>query len=822
MFKQHHFQKSEPKKTAVKIRDRLKVGDRVMFVGDDINNTPGIYDTAGTVENIDPTGLFVFEVEVHWDDGSYQEEDIDDLEIIDQKQKTKADRRKTIRSSSSKVEHQIENVLQLRQKVNEIRSGWFGGETKRQGEGYAPSEHDKIKFNINLYLGQMMQFFVGDIQKATAVVLDSDDLGTSATLKAFNFNTENIYVPNYYVEKQPVRYVTEYRTMKKKVTDLGCFPIGLQSFFQAWGESNDDKTFQKHLMDIYHETTYNTKPRIKKPLPKYFSSLDFAYLDYCNMFETEDDKTGKSNQDTVNYMFKKGIFPTETPYVLAITGSLMFVSKDELNSTLERYKKAVIKSARRYGYTNLREDQFFVYNRSHQQGEVEEVIAHRNPEDIPKGIQHKEVSHSSKMFFMSFVGGANKKKLVQWDSLFKICNGGQCKLQLGHRECLYQRGKDRLHLSKPFCNYRITEFYFADPENLQRQQFLTKFQDVPMLESEEVVDALEFYNKRSRLPEGIRKSYKNNHPDIIDITRLIETVNDARKQGGAFTEFNGRTIHLDETFYIDGFIASGTVSVECILGNIVGIHFTDSDKIEVPGIKHSSEPKPNILTSCFLIHVADLVKIIKKEPKGEPDYKESEEEEEESELPYDLHYINESRLSKLSVKALRQECSTRDIKISSGAQKNKCISKLLEWKKAQKAGSDSEEEEEGSELPYDLEYVGDVRLSKLSVQALRQECSTRDIKISSGAQKNKCISKLLEWKKAGGSKEDSDESDSDSELPYDLHYINESRLSKLSVKALRQECSTRDIKISSGAGKNICISKLLEWKKAQKNGEPKE
>ena len=45
MFKQ--FEKTEPKKTTIK---PLKVGDRVMFVGDDINNTPGIYDTTGTVE----------------------------------------------------------------------------------------------------------------------------------------------------------------------------------------------------------------------------------------------------------------------------------------------------------------------------------------------------------------------------------------------------------------------------------------------------------------------------------------------------------------------------------------------------------------------------------------------------------------------------------------------------------------------------------------------------------------------------------------------------------------------------------------------------
>ena len=61
---------------------------------------------------------------------------------------------------SDKVDYQIENVMQLRQSVDEIRDGWFGQENKRKGEGYTPSEHDKIKFNINLYLGQMAQFFL--------------------------------------------------------------------------------------------------------------------------------------------------------------------------------------------------------------------------------------------------------------------------------------------------------------------------------------------------------------------------------------------------------------------------------------------------------------------------------------------------------------------------------------------------------------------------------------------------------------------------------------------------------------------------------------
>ena len=539
------------------------------------------------------------------------EEDIDDLESIEQKLKVMG-----IMSSSSKV--QIENLVQLRQRVSKIRSGWFADESKRQGNGYVPSEHDKIKFNINLYLGQTFQYFVKDIRDATAVVLDSDDLGTSATLKAFNFNTKNIYVPNYFD-----RY-TDYTIIKKRVRDLGCFPVGLEQFFRAWGDSKTDQEFQENLIGTYEVARYRVKPDLIDPLPTRFEHLDFAYLDYCNMFETKDKTTGKSNKDTVNYMFEKHMFPTEKPYVLAITGSLMFFENAKLNSTLERYKNAVLSSARLNGYEHIREDQFFVYNRSHQQGEVEEVIAHRDSEDIPNDIKHKEVTHSSKMFFMSFVGGASVYKLAQWDSLFKICDGGQCKLQFGHRECLYQRGKDRLHLSKPFCNYRITEFYFADPGKKKLRDFIAKFQDVPMVKTKEVVDgavefykavdeALTYYNTRSRLPEGIRKSFKEG-ADIIDITQLINIVNDARKDGGMSVEHEGVSLHLDETFYITGFIASGTVSVECILGKIVGIHFTNSDNIKVPGIKCSSKPKPNISTSCFLIHIEDLVKIITKEP----------------------------------------------------------------------------------------------------------------------------------------------------------------------------------------------------------------
>ena len=615
--------------------------------------------------------------------------------MFKQFQKTEPKKSKKKKSKKSdKVDYQIENVMQLRQSVDEIRDGWFGQENKRKGEGYTPSEHDKIKFNINLYLGQMAQFFLPSMSEATALVLDSDDLGSSATLKAFNFETPNIYVPNYF------KGMTEYSAMKERVPDLSAFPIGLSPFFKAWGASDDDASFQGKLMETFSKTRFKKKqePILQEPLPTRFKQLDFAYLDYCNMFETEDDK-GWSNKKTVQYMFKQNVFPRDTPYILAITGSLMFVSNKDVDYLLTRYRNAVLKAAKKYGYERLREDQFFVYHRFHQEGEVEESLAHRNPEEIPDGIKHKEQSHSITMFFMSFVGGVTEKQREDWDALFKICDGGQCKLQFGHRECLYQRGKDRLHLSKPFCNYRITDFYIVDPEGRKGDDFLEKFEGVPLID-DDPLDYLELWNKKSKLPKGILKTFKSGliGGDIIDIMSIIEIVNSARENGGAEASTEDTIIDLDETFYIQGLAKklTGVVSVECILGNIVGIHFTDSDKHRIVGIK-------DVSSACFLVHVSDLVKHITDEPEGEveesseeeeedssedeeDDSSEEEEEEEEQILPYNLHYINEARLEQLPLQTLRDECKKREIKNSSGAHKKTCISKLLKWKKAQKGG----------------------------------------------------------------------------------------------------------------------------------------
>lgn len=57
--------------------NKMYIGARVMFVGDDINLTPNINTTLGTVHEIAKDYVYVA-----WDDNTEQEEDPNDLIII--------------------------------------------------------------------------------------------------------------------------------------------------------------------------------------------------------------------------------------------------------------------------------------------------------------------------------------------------------------------------------------------------------------------------------------------------------------------------------------------------------------------------------------------------------------------------------------------------------------------------------------------------------------------------------------------------------------------------------------------------------------------
>merc|ERR1711865_828108 len=262
---------------------------------------------------------------------------------------------------------------------------------------------------------------------------------------------------------------------------------------------------------------------------------------------------------------------------------------------------------------------------------VEESLAHRNEnfDEIPEDVHFKKQSHSSKMFFMSFIGNGEQKTLDGWDQLFDTtCPHGLCKVQFGRRECLYQRGFKNEYgfvLTKPFCNYRITNLYFWDTSFSNYDATMLKFATVPTFDEEEdgeedpktdaeLLEEINKIKKYRKLPEGILTTSKvikatkrsmGTIQEIVDMTKVIEIVRVARnKQKKEYQiKRHGNTITLDGVYEIQTTVVSGKVSIECILGDVVGIHFTESDDIDILGVE-------NILSSAFLIQIDDFCKML--------------------------------------------------------------------------------------------------------------------------------------------------------------------------------------------------------------------
>jgi len=494
------------------------------------------------------------------------------------------------------------NILELRKTIEDMRRSWSQhGETKRQDASYTPSDHDKIKFNINLYLAQAADFLFEDNGTANALILDSNDLGTTASLLAFDFKPEHIYIPNFY-KKQ-----TEYGAMKSKVPMLACYPIALDSFIRAWEESSDDDTF---VHKLYHDQFIPTWKQIEnRPILegtlKRFDHIQFAYLDFCSTFKT--------NKNTVLNMFEKNIFDGSSPYILAVTGSFHGILGITYETLLKQYRDEIIEKARTRGYMNLRADQYFVYTRFHQEGHVEESIEHANIDEV-RPDRMSAYPHASPMFFMSFIGGCSADILAAWDTQFQPCDGITCKRLLDHKKCLYLPGNQ-----KPYCNERITEFYLFDENKevfVRPLDFEIRFQTVPMKQND-AWEKMGRYNTGDwRKEKFCKKTFNNNKETFIDVTEIQNRVNAARTgltPVGLTTQADqGTVLHLDGTVRIESPIGNGYVTIECVLDPIIGIHFVDYRDIGRSGQTALSKTKKDEeKEACFLLHKDILEKWIR-------------------------------------------------------------------------------------------------------------------------------------------------------------------------------------------------------------------
>lgn len=439
----------------------------------------------------------------------------------------------------------------LLEKVNNMRKKW--DKNKRQSKTYIPSIHDKIKFNINYYLSQVATHF--DLN--TALVLDSDDLGTSMILKASYFNENRIHIPNYFNKE------TEYSIMKKRMKNIAVFPISVDDYVDAYIKTSSTRSFRLALKEAYDNTKYLRKPRLKEPLPQRPETFDFVYLDYCGEYDT--------NKKTIQKLFRNNVFAKE--FVFALTGSLMYVSNDELDNKLRSIKGKVERLN-----PKLRLDQVFVYNRKDQEGIATQTIQHR---DVKQGQMYKKTRTSIKMFFMSFIC-TTEKNMKKYDAEFDSCKKTFCKLAISNKKCLFHKKENNVSM-KPFCNNKITDFYLlASPmeKTLENATRILDYFKVPYKITNP--DVFMKLNNQNQWSKGLYKTFSSNL-EMLDIDKII----DSTQTKTDFIIHSVKEITYQKKKY--------NVSIECVVGNVVGIYFiTNNDLVK------------NTDTACFLVTKRDF------------------------------------------------------------------------------------------------------------------------------------------------------------------------------------------------------------------------
>lgn len=510
-----------------------------------------------------------------------------------------------------------DSIVDLRVKVAEIRKEWFKGSNERQDNTYTPSVHDKIKFNINMYLGQTCEFFLNDIKDANVLLLDSNDLGTTSVLKAYDFDEKNVYLPNWYNKS------TEYGLIHERLPSVSAYPVTMDQMIDSIVESKDVKDFNKRLRAQYDEDlkesdepeTYKFEPMMAAKPDK----LNMAYLDFNNELEKPKlifrgkKRHDRVNMDTVEDVFDKKLFESNKPFVFAVTGSMYAYPIRTLNRYLDYCKNKIIEFAETNGY-DLRVDQYFVYNRSHQEGEVEENIGHRNIDHANPSRPFSDQSSGTKMFFMSFIGNASQERLDAWDRLFESCDDNKCKLELSRKSCLYQKGyrhDGRVVLRKPFCNARITDFYIyfeTIKQNMSQNDIIHLYQSIanyrlPWLDAEVSNSTrmfLNFFNIKTHrerigsLYDSYKKDMFDEHiipcfdkrykVDFLDVDVIIEDTNAKRlsKDPDEKVYFIDSVHDIQNPF--SDTLERVNISVVSRLDTLIGVHFENIEVDVLPKI----------------------------------------------------------------------------------------------------------------------------------------------------------------------------------------------------------------------------------------------
>ena len=202
-------------------------------------------------------------------------------------------------------------------------------------------------------------------------------------------------------------------------------------------------------------------------------------------------------------------------------------------------------------------------------------------------------------------------------------------MEIKHKDCLYQAGnveRGLVFLSKPFCNYKITDFYIVSEVKKRdnRREVLAlmdKFEQLPwkkdLSDKGDRADALLAANKRKgkHFANGIIKLFRNKDGggdnELLDITEMIKHVKEGRSGNTLPENDSGKFIfRLDDILDIK-FPAKTdhSVSIEVIYDDLVGIHFVNDEVLKEKKFTQI-KPKMKVNESCYIFHKDDLAKYV--------------------------------------------------------------------------------------------------------------------------------------------------------------------------------------------------------------------
>lgn len=177
---------------------------------------------------------------------------------------------------------------------------------------------------------------------------------------------------------------------------------------------------------------------------------------------------------------------------------------------------------------------------------------------------------------MSFIC-SSEKKYKEYNNKFEKCGKTFCKLAISNKACLFHPNEKDVKI-KPFCNNTIKDFYLLylltpsmektmERTNNNANYIIDSFKIPYNTNIKNRATFLMDLNKRNqKWKDGVLKTF-NQNTEMLDIDKII----DSTQTKSEYVIHSVKEITYKKKKY--------NVSIECVVGNAVGIYFLSKNDL---------------------------------------------------------------------------------------------------------------------------------------------------------------------------------------------------------------------------------------------------